>query len=155
MKSKSKSKNKITRSSLAAQLGVSRQLIAAHLKKPNAPALNDVAGWIAFLAAHGRTGSCPPELRTAIAQKRLEILAETKIKLARENEIASGLLVPAAEAIRQAGEAGGYFMGELERLCRELPPALAGLPAHEIAARIEIEVERTRTELQKKLNSIG
>ena len=155
MKPKSKSAKKITQSSLAAQLGVSRQLVAAHRKKPDAPALDDVAGWIAFLAAHGRTGSCPPELRTAIARKRLEILAETKIKLARENEIASGLLVPAAEAIRQAGEAGGYLMSQLERFCRELPPALAGLTAHEIATRIEIEVERTRTELQKKLNSIG
>ena len=117
--------------------------------------MNDVAGWIAFLAAHGRTGSCPPELRTAIAQKRLEILAETKIKLARENEIASGLLVPAAEAIRQAGEAGGYFMGELERFCRELPPVLAGLTAPAVAQILDVHIERTRTELQAKLAAIG
>jgi hypothetical protein len=153
-KSKSKSAQKITQSSLAAQLGVSRQLIAAHCKKPNSPALDDLQGWIVFLAQVGRTGSCPPELRTAIAQKRLEILNETKIKLARENEVESGKLIPFAHVVRQACEAGGFFMSELERWTRELPPMLAGKSCAETAQVMDAQIERTRAELKAKLDAI-
>jgi len=85
----------------------------------------------------------------------LAILNQTKIKLARENEIEAGKFVLASDAIRQAGQAGGYFMGELERFCRELPPVLAGLTAPAVAQILDVHIERTRTELQKKLNAIG
>lgn len=66
-----------------------------------------------------------------------------------------GELISATEAIRQAGEAGGYFMEQLERFCNELPPALAGLSVIEIAKRLEVEKERTRKQLQSKLEKIG
>ena len=146
---------KPTRAAIAQTLGISRQTLALHMRKTDAPALTDIKAWQTYLAAHGRVGSASPELRKAISQKRLEILTETKIKLARENEVASGILVNADEVMLQCAEAGGLFMSELERLARELPPALAGLPAGEVAERIDLEVEKVRKKIRTKMKEIA
>ena len=157
MKTKSPKSPKMTVSKLAAVLGVSRQLIAAHRKKPDAPALDDVAGWNVFFAAHGRMGSSnvPPELRKAIAQERLAILTETKIKLARENESEAGKLMLVEDAVRHANAAGSFFMEAIERLTREGPPAWAGCTAAAIATHLDGLVERIRRELKEKMATIG
>ena len=60
-----------------------------------------------------------------------------------------------ADAVRQAGEAGGLFMSSLEKLARELPPALAGLPTSGVAARMELEIENIRRNLKIKMQEIG
>lgn len=72
-----------------------------------------------------------------------------------ELELSEKLSIPAAEAQRQANECGGYMFGELERMVRELPPALAGLSTPEVHKRLRLEVERVRTELKLKLNEVG
>jgi len=64
------------------------------------------------------------------------------------------LLMPTAEAVRHAATAGGMFMSELERLGRELPPALAGMPVSGVAARIESEFETLRRRLKIKMQEI-
>lgn len=107
---------KTTQSKLAVQLGVSRQLIAAHVKKGDAPALDDLAGWNAYLAQRGRIGSAPEDLRRAIAQERLEILQETKSKLRRENLIATvdcGELIPRQLVEELLWNFGGILRGAL------------------------------------------
>jgi hypothetical protein len=146
---------KPTQSSLAKSLGVSRQLIAAHASKPDAPPLGDITGWTAYFAQHGRIGSAPDDLRRAIAQERLEILKETKAKLARDNRIEDGKTMLVASALKQAGEACGHMMAELERRDRELPPALAGLSAVEIGKRMSADTESIRKTLKEKLTTIG
>ena len=145
----------MTVSKLATALGVSRQLISVHRKKADAPALDDLAGWTVFLAAHGRAGSVPAELRKAIAEERLKILKETTAKMNRENQIEDGKLILVTEVIRQAGCAGGYFMAALETICRELPPMLAGHPTEKIAVILETHVERIRKHMTEKLNAMG
>lgn len=148
-------KKKLTQSSLAALLGVTRQLIASHRKKPDAPAINDVTGWTVYLAQKGRTGSAPAELRKAIAQERLNILRETKMKMAREREVQSHLLMKTADAQRQAAKAMILTFAELERFASEWPPALAGLDAVSIYERIHSGIESLRVTLKKKFESIG
>ena len=64
-------------------------------------------------------------------------------------------VMPTVEAINHAVLAGGFFMSALERIARELPPALAGLPASGIAARLESETESIRRHLKIKLAKIG
>ena len=147
MKPKLKNK-KPTQSSVAASLGVSRQLLAAYVKKPDAPALDDLTGWTIYLAQKGRIGSVPPDLRRAIAQERLAILRETKKKLARENEVQAGRMMPTADAQRQAAQAMTLTFAELERRDRELPPAMAGLSAE----RDRRENERRHGVNTEKLN---
>jgi DNA-binding XRE family transcriptional regulator len=153
---KPKSKNKIaTQSQLADALGVSRQLIAAHQKRGNTPKLDDVTGWHAFLAAHGRSGSAPVELRREIAAERLAILKASREKLERENQVAKGELMPCADAVRQATEACHFLAGELDRLKSEIPPTLAGLDAISICKILDREIEKIRTNAKEKFQSIG
>ena len=154
MRPKSKAP-KPTQSSLAKALGISRQLVAAHARKPDAPKLDDLTGWTAYLAQHGRIGSAPDDLRRAIAQERLEILKETKAKLVRDNKVEEGKMMLCSSAVKQAAEAGGYMFAELERMARELPPALAGQSAVEVCKRISTEVEAIRKTLNEKFESIG
>jgi len=154
-RTKPTAKQKITKSAFADALGISRQALNLHLKSLDAPPIGDIDGWQIFLAAHGRIGTAPEDLRRTIALKRIAIMEETRVKQKRANDIEAGKFVLASDAIRQAGEAGGFFMGELERWARELPPALAGKSAADIAVVLDVNIERTRTELQKKLNSIG
>jgi transcriptional regulator with XRE-family HTH domain len=151
MKSKSK---KLTLTALAKKLGVSRQLLGSHIKTGGAPTLDDIEAWRIFLAAHGRSGSAPPDLRRKIAEQRLAILKEQRAALARKNAQEAGELMPVASAVRQAGEAMGYTFSELERMAREIPPALAGGTAVEIGKRIAAEVERIRSTLKEKFQTI-
>lgn len=115
MKPKTNTK-KTTQSQLADALGVSRQLIAAHIKKGDTPALDDLAGWNVYLAQKGRIGSAPAELRHEIASERLAILKASREKLERENKVAAGGLMLVADAVKQATEAAHYLAGELDRL---------------------------------------
>ena len=90
-------------SELAASLGLSRQLISAHAKKPGAPPLSDRAGWIEFLATVGRDGSAPVDIRRAIAQKRLEILEQQRIAA---GEAAQGVADPLVAQLPVAASIG-------------------------------------------------
>lgn len=150
MKTTKRPKAKFTKSALADALGISRQALNVHLKSPDAPPIDDVAAWQVLLAAKGRIGSAPKELRHEIARERLEILKETKAKLARENAVANAELMPVADAKRQNFSAWSFVFNELERLEREQPPALAGLTAVEIGERLHVFTERMRTEAKAK-----
>lgn len=66
-----------------------------------------------------------------------------------------GAMMPTADAIRQAGEAMGLTFAELERRDRELPPALAGLPAVEIHKRMTGDTESIRKTLKAKFQEVG
>jgi hypothetical protein len=150
-----KKPKKITITEAAKKLGVSRQLLSAHLKSAGAPPLGDLEAWRTFLAAIGRSGSAPPDLRRKIAEQHLGILKEQRAALARRNAIEAKELMPVASALKQMAEAGGYVFGELERMARECPPGLAGGTAVEIGKRISAEVERIRATLKEKLATIA
>jgi hypothetical protein len=151
MKHKTKSKSKPqTLAQLAKVLGVSRQLLNAHRRKPDAPKLSDVDGWIVWLSANGRDGSAPPELRKLIAAERLAILKETKARLARENAREAGELMPVADAKRFNAEAWSFIFDRLEHLCLEKPPALAGRTAIEIFEQLSEFKEKMRRDAKEK-----
>ena len=141
---------------LAAALGVSRQTIAHHLKQPGVPPIGDVKAWQIHLAAHGRDGSAPPDLRRKLAEKRLEILTETKRQLARENAIAEGKTIGKDEVSTGIKSAMALLFGELDRIfCSELPPALKGLPEPEIKARCVASIGQLRATLREKFSRMG
>lgn len=144
-----------THSELAKTLGVSRQLITAAASKPDAPKIDDVDAWREYIAAHGRTGSLPADLRRKIGEARLAILEEQKISAKRENARQAGELVPMLECQRQAAEAMSYTFSELERIAQTTPPALAGLDAISIFKRLKSEIERMRKTLKEKFQAIG
>jgi AraC-like DNA-binding protein len=146
---------KLTITALAKRLGVSRQLLASHIKTGGAPPLDDPEGWRTFLAQVGRSGSAPPDLRRKIAVERLGILKEQRAALARKNAAEAGELMPCASAIKQTAEAMGYTFAELERLSRELPPSLSGISAVEVGKRLSAEVEKIRVTLKEKFQAIG
>jgi len=85
-----------------------------------------------------------------------EVLESEKAKresIKRQHD--EGAMMPTADAVAQAGVAGGHFMSELERMARELPPSLAGLSAVDVHKRMSSEVESIRKTLTEKLNEIG
>ena len=65
------------------------------------------------------------------------------------------LVMETADARAQSATAMGITFSELERFCRELPPAMAGLPAVEIYKRLTNEVESIRKNLKQKFEGIG
>lgn len=152
---KANTKSITNQSELAASLGLSRQLISAHAKKPGAPPLSDRAGWIEFLAMVGRDGSAPVDIRRAIAQKRLEILEQQRIAAVRDNQKAAGEMMLTADAKRQAGEAQAFDYAEDERMVNEYPPALAGLSAIEIHKRLKSWLASKWKTVSEKYESIG
>jgi len=154
MPKKPKIQRKPTQSELAAALGVSRQLISLHARKPDAPPLTDVSAWTAFLAAHGRDGSAPPDVRRKIAEARLAILNETQKRLERENQIASAKVMPVEDAQRQATEAVHYYFGELDRLLRELPPAVAGMDAMAVHFKLKKSLTDLRDAAEKRFEIV-
>jgi hypothetical protein len=66
-----------------------------------------------------------------------------------------GAMMDIDDARRQAGEAMGLTFAELERLCNDLPPALAGLDAVAIFKRMTSDVERIRKSLKEKFSEVG
>lgn len=138
-----KTKTKMTQSKLAEIVGVSRQLVAFHVKTGKAPKLDDIDGWLEHLAAVGKDGSLPPELRKKIAEQRLRKLkaeatmAEHELKL-REKQLVEWEFVDKFLAFLL----GQKFWGELEKWSQELPPLLQGLPATEICKVIDARFRR-------------
>jgi hypothetical protein len=93
------STQKVSQSTLAHTLGVSRQLISAHAKKPDAPPISDTLAWKEFLASAGRTGSLPTDLRRRLGEERLR-MAQAKADLVEhERDAVTG---DAAEAMPRA-----------------------------------------------------
>ena len=64
-----------------------------------------------------------------LAAEKLKIATETARRLKMQNDIRAGHVLDAHDAERQAAEAESYYFGELDRMLRELPPALVGLDA--------------------------
>lgn len=64
-------------------------------------------------------------------------------------------VMPTADAIRQVCEVCAILSSELDRFVRELTPALAGLPASGVAARLESESENIRRRIKNKFSEFG
>ena len=65
-----------------------------------------------------------------------------------------GLLGLHSDFKRQAGEAVGFIFGELDRRCRENPPAFAGRSAVEIAERMEADTAGIKKNLAAKFDTL-
>lgn len=156
MKNKSKIGKKPTVARLASILGCSRQVIANHIKRGDAPKLDDVPGWTAHLAAFGRVGGqADVDLKKQIAVERLAILRETRAKLERDNAIAAGEMVSFTEARKQAGEAAYAFFDALDLMTMEMPPVLAGLEPIAIHTKLCERREKIRNDLNEKFDAVG
>ncbi len=85
-----------------------------------------------------------------------EVLESEKAKReAIKRQQDEGITMLTADAMAQAGSAMSVVFAELERRDRELPPALAGLPAVEIYKRMKSDTEHVRKTCEEKFNEIG
>lgn len=64
-------------------------------------------------------------------------------------------MMPIAEAEAQASKACHFFIGELERGERELPPAMAGLSSIECFKRLHAFTESLRKKAKQMFEAIG
>jgi len=156
MKQKTKIVKKPTVARLASILGCSRQVIENHIKRGNAPKLDDVPGWTAHLAAHGRVGGqADGDLKKQIAVERLAILRETRAKLERDNEQSRGELISFASARQQAVLGAQKYFDCLDSMTMELPQQLAGLDPVAIHKKLCERREQIRNETDEYFAKIG
>ena len=145
----------LTKSALADSLGISRQALNVHLKKPDAPKIADLAGWQIYLAANGRIGTAPADLRREISAERLAILRATREKLDRANSIEAGEMMLAADACRQAAEAMALVFADMERDANELPPQVAGLDAISVFKILKNRIARHHADWTAAFRKVG
>lgn len=148
MPTRRKRKNPNTAAELARQLGVSRQLIAAHQSKPGAPELSDTESWQEFLAAFGREGSTPKELRNQIAAERLRLLKAMGEKAERANAVEAGKMLPADEVADTIRRAVATAFSVIEKSFDGLPCVIAGLPADQIADHLRKSLDGFKNALR-------
>jgi phage terminase Nu1 subunit (DNA packaging protein) len=147
---------KTTKTELARRLKISRQLLQWHLKQPDAPKnLNDVSAWRTYFEDVAREAGLPPKLREQLAEQRLRLLRAQADKAESENRLKAGELVSLAEVTSQCNQAGAAFMWALEKLARELPPSLSGMPTVSIAQIMDNHIESIRRELKIRMAAIG
>jgi hypothetical protein len=150
-----KEKKITTQSELATKLGVARQLISYHRKKPGAPKLNDLEAWREFLIAEGRDSGLPPELRRQLAKERLRLIREQADKLEdekalRRREVINFNLV--RQFIRDL--VANCFFSELERLSNEFPVSLKGCDELAIKKECDRQIAVIVEKLKKKLREM-
>jgi hypothetical protein len=147
-----KPKKKQTKSGLAKMLGVSRQLIGRHADKPDAPALDDLAGWTEYLAAMGREGSMPKEFRKDIAEQRIRLLRAQSERLELENAETRKEFIPRTDARHfMRVLVTDLMFGELQRLCDEWPVKLRGKTTEQIDAECAAQLDKVRDSLTSRL----
>lgn len=153
MKKPAKQK-KVTQSDLAKQLGISRQLVAHHQKTGKAPALDDLSGWVAYLAACGREGSVPKQYREEVAKQKVRILTATADKLEFEKAEKRKMLLERGNVFRFLNRLmNELFFGELERLKTEFASSLVGKDAAGISMAVDAQIDVVRERLAKGLEN--
>jgi len=95
------------------------------------------------------------KLPEGIATPQDWLAFEKATREAIRRKVDEGSVVLIAEVRAQCNAAGALFMDSLEKLARELPPALAGLPTTAVASRMELEIESIRRNLTAKMQEIG
>jgi phage terminase Nu1 subunit (DNA packaging protein) len=147
---------KMTQSELARVLGISRQLVAFHVKGGNAPSLDDTEGWVAFLEEIGREGSLPKELRKAIATQRLRLIKAQADRTELENGAKRKEYV-AWDLVHRfvTNLVGNAFFGELERMREEFPVTLEGKTKIQIYEEVNRQIEEVKKTLTRHLDAWG
>ena len=137
---------------LAATLGMQRKSLLVHVRKPDVPELKDVDGWRQYLAAIGRQGSAPPDLRRVQAAARARLAVAQAVRVETSTKVAAGELVD-RDAVRNGiGRALAAHFSTLEAvMCSELPPVLVGLDERQLRERLRRAVEAFKSKLRDAL----
>ncbi len=143
-------------SELAEILQVSRQLVAKHRRRPDAPKTRDVAQWEIYLAAVGQEGSAPSDIKRAIAEKRLAILTQTEIAERRKNAVAAAKVLDAAEVCTAIRSCVSVLFSELDkRFLNELPSSLKGKTEVQIRNDCAGVIEQLKDRLRSAFDKIA
>lgn len=147
-----KTKTKMTQSKLAEIVGVSRQLVAFHVKTGKAPKLDDIDGWLEHLAAVGKDGSLPPELRKKIAQQRYRLLKANADKAEMEHMLRRKEAVEFEFVEQFIGHMVDVFFAEIERMRHEFPVALKGRTEVEISKVVGERFDRLAEDCRRAMD---
>lgn len=145
-------KKVLTKAGLAKQLGITPQALNWHLKHSDGvPRIDDVAGWVEFLAQNGREGSAPEDVRRKIAERRFEILEQDLIEAKRKNDEAAGRVLDANAVASSIRDAVATMFAELERIfLTEQPPAVKGLDEVNIRRKNAVYIAELKTVVIEK-----
>jgi hypothetical protein len=144
-----------TKTALARELGISRQALGRHLAKPGAPGLGNVSAWQEFLAAHGREGSGPPELRRKIGVQRLRLLRTLATRAEHAASKERGELISRAEVQFALSKGTSVFWSALEEMAQKLPADIKGCDERTCHAKLLAWLETARHGLLDGLGKLG
>lgn len=82
-------------------------------------------------------------------ESRRALIADEELKQTQK------ITMQVAEAEMQASQAMAFLFGELERIARETPPAIAGLDAVSVHKRLNSDIGLLRKNLERKFQEIG
>lgn len=144
---------KLSVSEAARRIGTSRQALDVHRRKPGTPALDDTEGWRTYLAANGREGSAPPEIRAKIAKERHKLLAamaeREQLRLSKDK----GEVIAKAEVSTALARGMSVLFGQLESIfSNEFPRLVVGLEPAAIAAQARDAIEKLREGLRAEFS---
>lgn len=145
-----------TQRELATILGVSPAALNYHVRKGDAPPLDDIPAWEAFLGANGREGSLPEELRRKIGEQRHKLLAASarreEIRLAKEE----GETLDRATTASVIASAMAMIFDTLDRAFgNELPATLAGAGPQEIGAKLTAILAGAKEGMRRSFSPLG
>ena len=107
-----------------------------------------------YLAAKGREGSLPLEMRKKIGEQKLRLLRAQADKAEDEKAERRKELLPSADVNAILTELILiHFWGTYDRLTQELPPRLAGLSADEIHTVLRMEKQKLKKKLDERVTS--
>lgn len=125
MKKKNITRSKMSQSELARRLGITRQLVAAHQKKGDAPPLDDVEAWELHIAVNAREGgalaNATPETKAEFLKLKMRLMEAQARRIEIETLAREEKLIDFEGTTRFWGKAMSLFWGELERIKQQLP----------------------------------
>jgi transcriptional regulator with XRE-family HTH domain len=157
MNKKTKPKN-VTQSELARKLGISRQLLAAHVRKGGAPPLDDFEAWLAHLVANGREGSlmanATPEMRRELIRLKMRVLDAQARRLERANEVQDEKFILWEVAERFVEKLiRDLVFGELDRVALELPVRLRGASEVKVWEEVRGQIVAMKENLGRSIDA--
>lgn len=124
MKKQTKRKN-ITQTELAEKLGISRQLLSAHIKKGDTPPLEDTEAWEEYLLANGRGGgalaNASDETKAEFLKLKMRLMDAQARRLEVESLAREEKLIDFEGVKVFIAKYNSIYFRELERIAQDLP----------------------------------
>lgn len=145
-----------TKAALATALGISRQLLAYHVRCADAPPLEDVAAWKAYLERKAKDHLQPSDVAKLRAKEKLRAeRAEANIK-ERKDKHDAGEMISVREVREIVSAAMVALLAGLERVfCGEFPADAKGKDELAIRAAARQAIDGFKVDMERQFKALA